>query len=109
MPRNVPSGFRTVASFHCKWWPKIAASTLYRLLPSFPAFTSRQFYVPLPHRDRRRAEIDEQRAVRAEAARAPGGRRAKLATLQPITCRECGALALAERRLARREPRERRD
>src|SRR5439155_12125689 len=53
------------------------------------------------------AEIDEQRAVRAEAARAPGGGRAKLATLQPVACRERGALALAERRLARREPRER--
>src|SRR5256885_7457437 len=69
----------------------------------------RQLDVTFPHGDRRRAEIDEQRAVRAEAARAAGGGRAKLATLQPVACRERGALALAERRLARREPRERGD
>src|SRR5881296_1564412 len=67
----------------------------------------RQLDVTFPHGDRRRAEIDEQRAVRAEAARAAGGGRAKLATLQPVACRERGALALAEPRLARREPRER--
>src|SRR5216117_2190566 len=67
----------------------------------------RQLDVTFPHGDRRRAEIDEQRAVRAEAARAAGGGRAKLATLQPVACREGGALALAERRVARREPRER--
>src|SRR3989441_6577125 len=66
----------------------------------------RELDVTFPHGDRRRAEIDEQRAVRAEAARAAGGGRAKLATLQPVACRERGALALAERRLARREPRE---
>src|SRR2546429_152666 len=69
----------------------------------------RELDVTFPHGDRRRAEIDEQRAVRAEAARAAGGGRAKLATLQPVACRERGALALAERRLARREPRERGD
>src|SRR2546426_8438997 len=69
----------------------------------------RELDVTFPHGDRRRAEIDEQRAVRAEAARAAGGGRAKLATLQPVACRERGALALAERRLARREPRERWD
>src|SRR5438309_5325157 len=66
----------------------------------------RELDVTFPHGDRRRAEIDEQRAVRAEAARAAGGGRAKLATLQPVACGERGALALAERRLARREPRE---
>src|SRR3989442_5266244 len=69
----------------------------------------RELDVTFPHGDRRRAEIDEQRAVRAEAARAAGGGRAKLATLQPVACRERGALALAERRLARREPPERWD
>src|SRR2546421_5257568 len=69
----------------------------------------RELDVTFPHGDRRRAEIDEQRAVRAEAARAAGGGRAKLATLQPVACGERGALALAKRRLARREPRERWD
>src|SRR2546426_9517885 len=69
----------------------------------------RELDVTFPHGDRRRAEIDEQRAVRAEAARAAGGGRRKLATLQPVACRERGALALAERRLAGREPRERWD
>src|SRR5207244_9352093 len=48
-------------------------------------------------------------AVRGGAARGAGGGRARLATLQPGACGERGALALTERRLARREPRERWD
>src|SRR5207244_8056199 len=48
-------------------------------------------------------------AVGTEAARAAGGGRPQLATPQPVARRERGALALAERRRARRESREGRD
>src|SRR3989441_2763911 len=111
MPTKVPSAVpdccivssQVVAKNCNETDPHGSSTALYRPLP--PS-TSRELDVTFPHGDRRRAEIDEQRAVRAEAARAAGGGRAKLATLQPVACRERGALALAERRLARREPRE---
>src|SRR3989441_1931464 len=114
MPTKVPSAVpdccivssQVVAKNCNETDPHGSSTALYRPLP--PS-TSRELDVTFPHGDRRRAEIDEQRAVRAEAARAAGGGRAKLATLQPVACRERGALALAERRLARREPRERWD
>src|SRR6266487_4664096 len=87
----------------------ILSHPLRPLPPPSTVVPLRELDVTFPHGDRRRAEIDEQRAVRAEAARAADGGRAKLATLQPVACRERSALALAERRLARREPRERGD
>src|SRR2546430_2594417 len=53
--------------------------------------------MPLAHRDGRRSEIDEQRAVRAEAARPARGGRAQLSSQQPVARRERGTLALGER------------
>src|SRR2546430_4160636 len=67
--------------------------------------------MPLAHRDGRCSEIDEQRAVRAEAARPARGGRAQLSSQQPVARRERGTLALGEhgpRPGHAREPRERR-
>src|SRR5437879_8694365 len=86
--------------------PLGASTVLYR---PFPPSTLRQLHVTFPHADRRGTEIDEQRAVRAKAARAASGGRAELATPPPVTRRERSALALAEDRLARCEPGECRD
>src|SRR5256885_15958581 len=110
MHTNVPSGvpdrsivlLQGVAKKCGEIHPLGASTVLYR---PFPPSTLRQLHVTFPHADRRGTEIDEQRAVRAKAARAASGGRAELATPQPVTRRERSALALAEDRLARCEPR----
>src|SRR5437899_11530824 len=114
MHTNVPSGvpdrsivlLQVVATKCGEIHPLGASTVLYR---PFPPSTLRQLHVTFPHADRRGTEIDEQRAVRAKAARAARGGRAELATPQPVTRRERSALALAEDRLARCEHGECRD
>ena len=92
MHTNVPSGvpdrsivlLQVVAKKCGEIHPLGASTVLYR---PFPPSTLRQLHVTFPHADRRGTEIDEQRAVRAKAARAASGGRAELATPQPVTQR----------------------
>src|SRR2546430_10483302 len=101
MHTNVPSGvpdrsivlLQVVAKKCGEIHPLGASTVLYR---PFPPSTLRQLHVTFPHADRRGTEIDEQRAVRAKAARAASGGRAELATPQTVTPRGPRSLAPAE-------------
>src|SRR2546429_8916742 len=110
MHTNVPSGvpdrsivlLQVVAKKCGEIHPLGASTVLYR---PFPPSTLRQLDVTFPHADRRGTEIDEQRAVRAKAARAASGGRAELATPQPATRPERTAPPLPEDRPAPSEAR----